>query len=173
MAELTRKDFYQLAIECRERALELARHDQHRVVPAQCALFNQWLVQIARYDRLMASLGKMEAARPITRWHLMGLALLVWLVVVIFFGAELRTPGSQRMLSLILGGTLILLYFIPERLYGTTIELLEGKVLRVVETLERILQSQEMEFTEAAYFQVKENLQAARQELREQIRLVH
>lgn len=173
MAELTRKDFYQLAIECRERALDLARHDQHRVAPAQCTLFNDWLIQLRGYDRLRESLGKMEAARPITRWHLMGLALLIWLLFVFFFGAELRTPGVQRILSLVLGGTLLLLYFLPERFYGTTVELLEGKMLRVVETLEKILQSQEMEFTEAAYFQVKENLQAARQELRQQIHLAH
>ncbi len=32
----------------------------------------------------------------------------------------------------------ILLFFVPERLYGMTIELLEGKVLRIVGALEQI-----------------------------------
>ncbi len=172
MAELTRKEFYQLAIECRERALDLARHDQHRVVPAQCSLFNPWLAKLKSYDRLAAHIGPLGTARPITRWHLMGLVFLLWLLIVWFVGQELSTTG-QRVLGFALASTLILLYFLPERLYGTTIELLEGKVLRVVETLEGILQSQEMQFSEAAYFQVKENLQAARQELRQQIHLAH
>jgi len=42
-------------------------------------------------------------------------------------------------------------------------------MLRVVETLEKILLSQEMQFSEAAFFQVKENLQIAHEELRQQI----
>jgi len=172
MAELTRKEFYALAIECRERALDLARHDQHRVVPAQCSLFNQWLGKLKGYERLAANTGPISIARPITRWHLMGTVFLLWLAFVLVTGQNLSDTG-QRILSFALASTLILLYFLPERLYGTTIELLEGKVLRVVETLEAILQSQEMQFSEAAYFQVKENLQAARQELRQQIHLAH
>jgi hypothetical protein len=44
---------------------------------------------------------------------------------------------------------------------------------RVVETLEKILLSQEMQFSEAAFFQVKENLQIAHEELRQQIHLAH
>ena len=172
MAELTRKEFYRLAIECRERALDLARHDQHRVVPAQCGLFNSWLAQLKEYDRLSASVSLIPAAFPLTRWHLMGLSGLVWLLVVWFAGDEMGASG-QQILSVGLTAALILLYFLPERLYGTTTEKLEGKVLRVVETLEKILQSQEMQFSEAAYFQVKENLQAARAELRQQIHLAH
>ncbi len=173
MAELTRKEFYQLAIECREWALDLARHDQHRVVPAQCYAFNRWLQKLKSYERLGDGAGRLTFARPITHWHLMGLAVLVWFLVVLLFGAELRTPTAQRILGIATAGTLLLFYFLPERFYGTTTEMLEGKVLRVVETLEKILQSQKMEFTEAAYFQVKENLQAARQELRQQIHLAH
>jgi hypothetical protein len=165
MTELTRKEFYQLAIECRERALDLARHDQHRVVPAQCGLFNSWLAELMRYDRLASSLGKLERARPITRWHVMGGTFLLWLLFVFFFGSQIPTTG-QRILSFALAGLLILIYFVPERLYGTTVELLEGKMLRVVETLEKILLSQEMQFSEAAFFQVNE-------ELRQQIHLAH
>ncbi|RLT32222.1 MAG: hypothetical protein DWI57_18545, partial [Chloroflexi bacterium] len=70
MAELTRKAFYQLAIECRERALDLARHDQHRVVPAQCSRFNRWLAGLKSYERLSTTVGAIPAALPITRWHL-------------------------------------------------------------------------------------------------------
>lgn len=172
MSDLTRKEFYQLAIECRERALDLARHDQHRVVPAQCGFFNSWLAELMRYERLAASLGKLERARPITRWHVMGITFLLWLLFVFFFGDQLSTTG-QRVLSFLLAGLLILIYFLPERLYGTTVEMLEGKVLRVVETLEKILLSQEMQFSEAAFFQVKENLQVAHEELRQQIHLAH
>ncbi|HRJ43369.1 MAG: hypothetical protein KJZ86_01090 [Caldilineaceae bacterium] len=172
MTELTRKEFYQLAIECRERALDLARHDQHRVDREQCRRFNSWLVELKRYTRLQSAVGKMPPARPITRWHVMTGALVLWLLVVFFAGDQMGNNG-QRVLSVILAGMLILIYFLPERLYGTTVELLEGKMLRVVETLEAILQSQEMQFTEAAYFQVKENLQIARQELRQQIHLAH
>lgn len=172
MAELTRKEFYDLAIECRERALELARHDQHRVVPALCQDFNRWLVQVKRYERLADTVGQMPLARPITRWHVMGAVLLAWLLFVFFGGQQLSLTG-QRALGFVLAGMLLLIFFLPERLYGTTTELLEGKVLRVVETLEKILLSQEMEFTEAAYFQVKENLATARKELRQQIYLAH
>ena len=68
---------------------------------------------------------------------------------------------------------LIVAFFVPERLYGTTIELLEGKVLRVVDALEHVLQSEELGFTEAVYFHVKEDLQASKQELRQQIDLAH
>lgn len=172
MAELTRKEFYRLAIECRERALDLARHDQHRVVPAQCGLFNSWLAELKEYDLLSANVGLIPAALPITRWHLMGVSGLIWLLVVWFVGAEMG-PIGQRILSIGLTVLLILIYFLPERLYGTTVEMLEGKVLRVVETLEKILLSQEMQFSEAAFFQVKENLQIAHEELRQQIHLAH
>ena len=68
---------------------------------------------------------------------------------------------------------LFFFYFVPERFYGTTVELIEGKVLRIVEMLEAILQKGDLGFTEAAYFQAKENLQAARTELRQQIDLAH
>ena len=172
MAELTRPEFYQLAIECRERALELARHDQHRVVPAQCKVFNQWLEELQRYERLQTSVGQLQRALPITRWHLMGVVVLAWLLFVLFAGQQLSVTG-QRALGFLLASALLLLFFLPERFYGTTVEMLEGKVLRVVEAMEKILLSQEMQFTEAAYFQVKENLATARKELRQQIHLAH
>ena len=51
---------------------------------------------------------------------------------------------------------LLIFYFVPERFYGTTIELLEAKLLRIVEILEQLLLADELNFSEAAYFQTKE-----------------
>jgi hypothetical protein len=103
---------------------------------------------------------------------LIGAALLLWFMIVIFFGQTLG-PNGLRFLTLGLTGTLVLLFFLPESLYGTTVELLEGKVLRIVEILEDLLFSQKMGLTEAVFFQVKENLESARHELRQQIHLAH
>lgn len=68
---------------------------------------------------------------------------------------------------------LVITFFIPERIYGTTTELLEGKVLRIVEALEDLHQSEELGFSEAVYFRVREDLQIAKRELRQQIDLAH
>ncbi len=68
---------------------------------------------------------------------------------------------------------MLIFYFVPERFYGTTVEMIEAKVLRVVDALDRLLQSAELGLTEAAYFRVKENLEAARRELRQQIDIAH
>ncbi|MCY4409618.1 MAG: hypothetical protein OXC27_04095, partial [Caldilineaceae bacterium] len=54
MAELTRKEFYELADQCRERALELALFDQSRVNRQQCRQFNLWLARLKTYDQLAA-----------------------------------------------------------------------------------------------------------------------
>ncbi|MCC6457318.1 MAG: hypothetical protein IT328_20355, partial [Caldilineaceae bacterium] len=40
-------------------------------------------------------------------------------------------------------------------------------------SLEQMLQADELGFSEAAYFRVKENLESARRDLREQIDLAH
>jgi hypothetical protein len=65
------------------------------------------------------------------------------------------------------------MFFLPESLYGTTMELLDAKVLRVVDTLLDLLDKGGMDFSEAVYFQAKENLLAAHEELRLQIDLAH
>ena len=39
--------------------------------------------------------------------------------------------------------------------------------------MEQVLQDEELGFTEAAYFKVKEDLEVARRELRQQIDLAH
>jgi hypothetical protein len=172
MAPLTRKEFYELAIRCKDEALELARHDQSRVNLAQCQHFNKWLVELREYDQLAPHLKMLSPARPINRWMLMGLAFLIWLVGSFTLGEALGSNGL-RLLTLIATGSIILLFFLPESLYGTTVEMLEGKVLRIVEVLEQLLFSTKMELTEAVFFQVKENLAAARRELRQQIHLAH
>jgi hypothetical protein len=172
MAPLTRKEFYDLAKRCREEAFELARHDQNHVNLKQCRRFNEWLVELKGYDQLAPQLKTVHAARPINRWMVMGACVGLSLLVVLILGSELGANG-MRLLSFGLTGTLILIYFLPESLYGTTVEMLEGRVLRVVETLEKLLFSRNMELTEAVFFQVKENLEAARSELRQQIHLAH
>ena len=82
-----------------------------------------------------------------------------------------RTSSAVFFYSYV--GGLVVLYLLPERLYGTTIELLEGKLLRIVDTLDGLLAENKLGFTEAAFFQVKDNLEAARRELRQQIDLAH
>ena len=172
ITRLTRKEFYDLAQECRDYALELARHEQTRVSLKHCHTFNVWLVKVKQYDLLARPLAGMGAARPIARWQIMTLALIVGLIVMLALAGRVERSLLMAISSSVFFA-LIILYFIPERLYGTTIELLEAKVLRVVDPLDQLLTGQELGFTEAAFFRVKENLEAARRELREQIDLAH
>ena len=172
LTPLTRREFYRLTERCRTYALELAHFDQTRVNLQQCHHFNGWLRELKSYDRLEPALRTLRPARPIARWQLLILAIM--LGVVIWLALQAR---AYRLLSSSFVTTyvffLFFFYFVPERFYGTTIELIEGKVLRIVEMLEAILQKGDLGFTEAAYFQAKENLQAARTELRQQIDLAH
>jgi len=168
----TRKELYRIAQECHDFSVQLALHDQHHVQLKQCHAFNDWLLELKRYEWLGPQLKNLSPARPIARWQVM--------VIGIIFGlfAMLTLPsvvGQSWSTGLTYGWifALVVLYFIPQRFYGTTIELLEGKVLRVVELLETTLQSDDMNFTEAAYFQVKDHLSAAKRELRQQIDLAH
>ena len=172
MAQLTRKEFYELADQCRERALELAHFDQNRVNRQQCKRFNLWLARLKTYDQLAGGVQDISAARPLTRYDLMGAAFVLWLVSMFLLRGQLGVAGN-RILAFSVWGLVLLLYFLPESLYATTVELLEAKVLRVVEALEALLLSQEMEVTEAVFFRIKENLNTARRELRQQIHLAH
>lgn len=169
---LTRKEFYELAAHCRTYAEELARHDQARVNLPHCHQFNQWLAKIRGYDLLAAPLATLQTARPIARWQIMALAGVVGLILLFALPGRVERPLASAVTS----GyflSMVLLYFVPERLYGTTIEMIEAKVLRVVDVLDQLLQAHELGLTEAAYFRVKENLEAARRELRDQIDLAH
>jgi hypothetical protein len=167
---LTRREFYQLAEQCRTYAAELAHFDQTRVNLAQCHKFNSWLPTLKSYEQLAPLLATLQPARPIARWQLMTLAAILGFLLFAMLSARgiRQAAGFYSYLF-----ALFLFYFVPERLYGTTVELLEGKVLRVVDALDQLLTHGDLEFSEAAFFQVKENLQAARRELREQIDLAH
>jgi hypothetical protein len=173
MRRLTRKEFYDLAAHCHAYAEELAGYDQTRVNLKQCNKFNQWLPTVKSYDLLQSRLASLKPARPIARWQVLTLAAVVGLLLFLTFGGRLDQSSGPVILYGFMFSMLIFAFFVPERLYGTTIELLEAKVLRVVETLEQILRKEELGYSEAAYFQVKDNLEAARQELRQQIDLAH
>ena len=167
-----RKDFYDLTAFCRSYALELAVHDQSRVNLKECYRFNSWLARLKTYDALAPVLAQIAPARPVARWQVMVLLGVVYLILVI------ALPGrvERTWMGVILAGsmfTLITLMFVPESLFGTTIELLDGKVLRVVEVLLEMLNSGRMEFSEAAFFRARENLLMAHDELRQQIDLAH
>lgn len=173
MQPLTRKEFYELAAQCRAYAQELARNDQNRVSLKHCHAFNQWLPQVKSYDLLAPHLASLRPARPIARWQVVVLAVVGGLFLFVLAGPALGQLYGSMALYAYLFFMLMFTFFVPERLYGTTIELLEAKVLRVVEALESVLQRDDLGFTEAAYFRVKEDLRESRQELRQQIDLAH
>ncbi len=170
MAELTRKVFYDLAVECRDLAQELARHEQDQVDVALCRRFNEWLPRLLAYESLRTALPGLTPARPLTRNMLFAVVTLISVILALVFQDFL---GRFFLFAIVSAVTLaaITLFLVPVRLYGTTVALLEGKVLRVVNVLEAKLMAGEMGFTEAAFFAAKENLTAARAELRQQIHL--
>ena len=168
MAELTRKEFYALAHECRDYALRLANYDQDSVNRALCKEWNAFLPRVRAYDSLRPHLTRLQPARGITRAIVLGGALLancfLVLVVVRLF--------PQAMSPLFLGISAMLVFavaVIPPSLYGTSVEAIEGRVLVVVEALEALLDQQQ--FTEAAYFEVRDTLREAAAELRQQVSL--
>lgn len=168
----TRKEFYDLTVFCRTYAMELARYDQHRVNLKECHRFNDWLVELRRYDRLAPKLTPLTPARPIARWQIMVLLAVIWGIVLL----AMMGQGDRNWIAVVsvgLMGTVVVNLFLPESLYGTTIELLQAKVLFVVDTLTEMLNSGAMDFTEAAFFRARENLTAAHEELRQQIDLAH
>ncbi|MCX6045584.1 MAG: hypothetical protein NT075_10765 [Chloroflexi bacterium] len=169
---LTRREFYQLAERCHAYALELAHYDQGKVNLKQCHEFNRWLAQIKLYDLLTAPLQTLKPARPIARWQLLVIGLVLGLILFVVV-SERNTRAWAMSFLYSYSFLLIIFYFVPERFYGTTTELIEGKLLRVVDTLDALLSENKLDFTEAAFFQTKENLEAARRELRQQIDLAH
>lgn len=161
-----------MAAHCRTYAQELARHDQTRVNLQHCHAFNHWLARVKSFDLLAQPLASLKPARPIARWQLMVLAGVLGVILLLALPGWVGRGGASAISS----GyflSLILFFFVPERLYGTTIELLEAKVLRVVDVLDEMLHTKELGLTEAEFFRIKENLEAARRELREQIDLAH
>lgn len=170
---LTRKELYELAHECKTYAEELAGHDQSRVSLKHCHEFNRWLPKVQSYDLLAAELSQLKGARPIARWQVMILAALIALLLLLSWPSDSGGQWIRSSVPIALPICLFCIYLIPERVYGTTIELVEAKVLTVVESLEKQLHGNSLEFSEAAFHQVKENLQLARQELRQQIDLAY
>jgi hypothetical protein len=169
---LTRKEFYDLTAVCRQYALDLARFDQHRVNLKECYKFNNWLNELRGYDQLAAPLRTLQPARPVARWQIMVLETVLWVIVA----AALPNYVSRNVATVILFAFTLLIVsnlFFPESIFGTTIELLQGRVLRIVDALTHLLESGALEFTEAAYFHARENLQVAHDELRQQIDLAH
>lgn len=169
---LDRKTFFDLAAECRTYAAELANFDQDRVHLKECHRFNVWLAHLRRYDRLAPRIAAIPPARPVARWQIVTLLVVVWAILAL----ALPSMVSQQWAMVLLGGwlfTVVAAFFIPESLYGTTTELLEAKVLRVVDILLEMLDSNALGFTEAAFFKTKADLLAAKAELRQQIDLAH
>lgn len=168
--ELTRKELYNLAKECRDYAMRLATRDQDSVDAALCKEFNLFLARMRTYDRLQPRLSHLKPARPITRGMVMATVLAFWLSMVLF-GVRIF-PQFGGLFGLGVSVTLIFLVFlIPPSVYGTSVEAIEGRVLVVVESLLDILEHGDMQFSEAAYFQARDTLRDAAAELRQQVYL--
>lgn len=170
MQPLTRKAFYDLAGECHAFAMRLATRDANTVDRVLCGEFNQFLARVRTFDRLAPRLGQLQPARPITRGMVLTAALAFWLLWATL-GVRVL-PQFSGLLGLGVSVSLIFLVFlIPPRVYGTSVEALEGRVLVVVDALLALLESGDMQFTEAAYFQVRDTLRETAAELRQQVYL--
>ena len=168
--QLTRNQFYKLAHECRDYALHLANNDQDLVSRDLCREFNAFLERVRSFDRLEQPLNGLKRARGLTRNMVLGGTMLVWFLTSVLFARVL----GQGLVQIFTGGAImaiIALAMIPPGSYGTSVEAIEGRVLVVVQTLQKILESGEMGFTEAAYFVVRDVLREAADELRQQVYL--
>jgi hypothetical protein len=168
--QLTRSEFYKLSHQCLDYARRLATHDQDEVNRELCREYNQFLDHVRSYDLLRQPLARLRPARGITRWMVLSAVLLVWLLLSVvgsqFFG--------QLSLMLLLGISTMLIfmvYLVPPAAYGTPVEQIEGGVLAVVTELQKILSSEQLNLSEAAYFVVRDVLQEASDELRQQVYL--
>jgi hypothetical protein len=172
LAPISRKEFYDLAFQLRDYAGELASRDPRRVVLKECHRFNGWLNNLRQHQTFASLLADVKHARPVARWQVMTLYAVIWGIVYLW---SIGRVEGVAQLVLINGMAIgfISFFFIPEGVYGTTIEEIEGRVLRVVQTLETMLARDEVQFTEAAYFKVREALKQAHYELREQLDLAH
>ena len=120
------------------------------------------------YDSLRPRLAQLQPARGITRAMVLVCALLVNFIIVLL----VVRLFPQAMSPLFLGISAMLVFVvavIPPSIYGTSVEAIEGRVLVVVEALEGLLDQQQ--FTEAAYFEVRNTLREAAAELRQQVSL--
>ena len=166
MAELTRKEFYDLAHECRDYALRLANYDQDSVNRALCKEWNAFLPRVRAYDSLRPRLVRLHRARGITRAIVLGSALLAYFFIVLVVVRLIPRATSPLLLG-ISAMLILVVALVPPSLYGTSVEAIEGRVLVVVEALEGMLDQEQ--FTEAAYFAVRDVLREAAAELRQQV----
>lgn len=168
---LTPKILYDLAGQCQTFANDLARHDPHKVDLEMCHRYNDWLSTLRSYEMLTRRIV-LRTARPIARWQLITLGAVIWFFLNIALPNRLdRIYSSAFVSSWLLG--LIILYFIPQQFYGTTVELLEAQLLLLVDALLELSQNGEIQLTEAVFFRVKEILESTRHELRQQLDLAH
>ncbi|HNS03309.1 MAG TPA: hypothetical protein PKM78_13135 [Anaerolineae bacterium] len=168
--ELTRKEFYTLAKECHAYAMRLANFDQDSVNYALCQEFNQFLVHVRSYDKLAPRLTHLKPVRPITRAMVLAAVLAFWLSVILI-GARIMPQFPVMLLLGVAVSLIFLVFLIPPGLYGGSVEAIEGRVLVVVEALQHLLDQGDMQFSEATWFQVRDILRAAADELRQQVYL--
>ncbi len=167
---LTRKEFYTLARECRDYAMRLANYDQDSVNRTLCHEFNQFLARMRTYDKLAPRLTQLQPARPITRGMVLAGVLAFWLSAALVAAvAGLNFPTLFWMVSSV--SLIFLVFLIPPAVYGTSVEAIEGRVLVVVQALQDLLDHGDMQFSEAAYFQARDTLREAADELRQQVYL--
>lgn len=168
----TRKEFYDLAFDLRAWANQLASCDPRRVNLKHCHRFNDWLRQLRRFDLLAPTIATIKPARPVARWQAMALYVIFWLIVYMWTMGRMQGMAQMVLLnSLALG--FLTFFFIPERVFGTTVEEIEAKTLRIVQAMETMLLSNQVDFSEAAFYKAKEALEGARLELRQQLDLAH
>lgn len=167
---LTRQEFYKLAHECRDYAARLANNDQDRVSRDLHREFNEFLRRVQSYDRLEQPLSRLRPARGLNRTQVLVIVIAFWLAGTVFARQLLGSLGFLFVLS---SGTMLALgvFLLPPATFGTTVEQMEGRLLVVVQALQRILETGEMDFTEAAYFVVRDVLREAAAELRQQVYL--
>ena len=170
MADLTRKEFYQLAGECRDYAMRLANYDPNAVNGTLCREFNLFRDRMLGYDQLHDTVLRLKPARPLTRGLVMAVVLAIWLLIVVITLRLLTQISGMLTLSL----TLVVMlgsFIVPPALYGTSVEAIEGRVLAVVDRMLEMLEAGDLGFTEAAFFQVRDMLREANSELRQQVYL--
>lgn len=165
LVPLTRPLFYKLARRCRDFSAKLATRDHDVVDPEMCAEFNALLKEVQGYDRLAGPLASLRPARPITRQMVLGVTLVLWLLTL-FFGGLVLAPIPWIVVLSWSSTAILLVLLIPQGVYGTTVVQIEGRVLAVVEAMQRLLASGEMGFTEAAFFQLRDLLEETAADLR-------
>lgn len=106
---LTRRKLDELAERCRADALELAHFDQARVNLQQCHEFNRWLVELKRYDLLASPLRALKPARPVARWQLFVIGLVLGLILLALFSSRFARTGNAVFFYSYVGGLVVLI----------------------------------------------------------------